>query len=116
MAELNWALNQIMVGRKVRRSSWPEGTGIGNSGCWCNPGDQLPLMIESNLMADDWELYDTAEPEGHDFHWVLQQLKAGKRVKRKAWVGQHSITWSFDSDGLGRLMAMELLETDWVLA
>lgn len=90
-----WAKARLEEGQEVRRKVWPPQLfwrntrdGIVNSmgyAVYVAPGDDCGA-------ATDWEVVDwfggvlfSQAPSVHDFGWALQQMRAGNRVKRKAW-------------------------------
>jgi hypothetical protein len=37
------------------------------------------------MIEVDWELYEEKPEEKHDFHWAIEQLKEGKKVRMNCW-------------------------------
>lgn len=63
---------------------------------------------------EGWELYE--EP-GHDFAWALEQLKAGKNVRRKLWLLGEFISPDGPRPGRGNYaLISDMIATDWELA
>lgn len=62
------------------------------------------------------------KPKGHGIGWAVKQLKAGKRVRQKAWQTQSFIVLTDDGrvrwgkDGIPFYPSCELLSSDWELA
>jgi hypothetical protein len=74
-----WACEQMVALRRVRRKMWDWGY---------IPYDDTNGMIlhRHDFDATDWILY--SEPEvPHDWAWACEQLLAGKKVRRKLWIG-----------------------------
>jgi hypothetical protein len=112
-----WALGALKAGKKVRLSRWDpvwylaiEGSGDSYTVRVIKPdgGSAMWYGAVADILEDAWELY---EP-GHDFAWALEQIKAGKSVRRKAW--------AYDSIKIpvkSRMVSMEsVLADDWLLA
>lgn len=77
-----WAMQQMRQGRVVKRRS----CGIR---LWIRDGQMAgshPVALHDMVMTD-WEIIPEPkrEPEGHDFMWAAEQMRQGRRVRRKGW-------------------------------
>lgn len=79
-----WALQQMRQGRRVARP--------GFATLWLNCGSlkaslggglDLTSVATEGILATNWEV--VPEPKGHGHDWVAEQIKAGRRVRRKHW-------------------------------
>lgn len=130
--DIGWAMRQLAAGKKVRCRGWMTKTlhlladdfeHIVYDGATL--GDCTQFTV-TDFTRSDWELYEP-EPEGHDFHWALEQIKAHKRVRRGAWRDRWlfspgtSDTVYYDIHGcctnhVWQASIYDMLATDWVLA
>lgn len=108
--KLSEAIAALEAGKKVRIKTWPHQFWLKyESGRVRDQGDD-PYEFEGMEFELDWELYE--EP-GHDFAWALEQLKAGKKVKRRGWNGQITPV----QIGQREVPTYEsMIATDWELA
>ena len=108
--KLSEAIAAMEAGKKVRSVTWspwvyidvptPGGRVMDNNGDY--------YALHPSAVSSEWELFKEL-PRTYDFDWAVEQVRAGKMVRRASW---HP-SWSVSKLSGREISWEDIASTDW---